>query len=255
MNLLICIAFHYSENRLQYLKTVLSRFLNTYKIPFHIIIDTNTTETEVLLKELFPLQINSNIIEISVHDALPHPHSLTWAHRFHFKENLEKYQTFMYLEDDMDLPYENFVNYLENFNIMWPHFVPSFVRVESDSSGELFSSDHQLVHRLQTSQLAHAGSKRFMRLHMDYNALWIMPIDALIPTINDWFARWETSGHIRETAASYALWELKVPGLYEVNSEGKISEKCYVYHLPNNYVNAEGTPLGKMSLKRLVDIM
>jgi hypothetical protein len=161
----------------------------------------------------------------------------------------------MYLEDDMDLPYENFVNYLENFNMMWPHFVPSFVRVESDASGELFSSDHLLVHNLQRSQLAQAGSKRFMRLHMDYNALWIMPRDALVPTIKDWFARWETSGHIRETAASYILWELMVPGLYEVSSEGKISEKCYVYHLPNNYVNAEGTPLGKMSLKRLVEIL
>jgi hypothetical protein len=255
MDILICIAFHYAETRLQYLKKILSRFLNTYNCPFHIIIDTNTTETEVLLRELFPLQIDSNIIEISVHETLPHPHSLTWAHRFHFKENLEKYQTFMYLEDDMDLPYENFVNYLENFNMMWPHFVPSFVRVESDASGELFSSDHLLVHKLQRSQLAQAGSKRFMRLHMDYNALWIMPRDALILTIKDWFARWEVNGFIRETAASYILWELKVPGLYEVSSDGKISEKCYVYHLPNNYVNAEGTPLGKMSLKNLVQII
>ena len=253
--LLICIAFHYIDNRLQYLKKVLLRFLNTYKLPFHIIIDTNTSETEVLLRELFPLQIDSNIIEISVYETLPHPHSLTWAHRFHFKDNIDKYEAFMYLEDDMDLPYENFVNYLENFNMMWPRFVPSFVRVESDASGELFSSDHLLVHNLQWSQLAQAGSKRFMRLHMDYNALWIMPRYALIPTIKDWFARWEVNGHVRETAASYILWELKVPGLYEVNSEGKISEKCYVYHLPNNYVNAEGTPLGKMSLKRLVEIL
>jgi hypothetical protein len=160
----------------------------------------------------------------------------------------------MYLEDDMDLPYENFMNYLENFNMMWPHFVPSFVRVESDAAGELFSSDHLLVHKLQWSQLAHAGPKKFMRLHMDYNALWIMPRDALIPTIKDCFARWEVNGYIRETAASYILWELNVPALYEVNSDGKISEKCYVYHLPNNYNSDQGTPLGKMSLKRLVDI-
>jgi hypothetical protein len=255
MTLLICIAFHYAENRLQYLKKVLDRFLNTYTCSFHIIIDTNISETQEVLKELFPLQIDSNVIEISVHETLPHPYCLTWAHRFHFKENIEKYKTFMYLEDDMDLPYENFVNYLENFNMLWPHFVPSFVRVESNSDGELFSSDHLLVHKLQLSELAQAGPKRFMRLHMDYNAFWIMPRDALIPTIRNWFARWETSGFIRETAASYILWELKVPGLYEVSSDGKISEKCYVYHLPNNYVNAEGTPLGKMSLKNLVQIM
>jgi hypothetical protein len=242
------------DNRLQYLNQVLARFLKTYKMQFHIIIDTNTSETEVLIRELYSDQINSNIIEIFVHDTLPHPHSLTWAHRFHFKDNIDKYDIFMYLEDDMDLPYENFINYIENFNIMWPHFVPSFVRVESDANGELFSSDHLLVHKLNWSQLAQAGSKRFMRLHMDYNALWIMPRKALMPTIKDWFARWEVNGHIRETAASYILWELKVHGLYEVNPEGKISEKCYVYHLPNNYVKAEGTPLGKMSLKRLVDI-
>jgi len=254
MTLLICIAFHYAENRLEYLKKVLDRFLNTYTCPFHIIIDTNISETQENLKELFPLQINSNVIEISVHETLPHPHSLTWVHRFHFKENLEKYETFMYLEDDMDLPYENFVNYLENFNMMWPHFVPSFVRVESDAAGDLFSSDHLLVHKQKWSELLQFGSKEFTRLHMDYCALWIMPRDALILTMKDSFARWEVNGDIRETAASYILWELKVPGLYEVNSEGKISEKCYVYHLPNNYVNAEGTPLGKMSLKSLVEI-
>ena len=167
--LLICIAFHYIDNRLQYLKKVLLRFLNTYKLPFHIIIDTNTSETEVVLRELFADQIDSNIMEISVHDILPHPHCLTWAHRFHFKDNIDKYEAFMYLEDDMDLPYENFVNYLENFNMMWPRFVPSFVRVESDASGELFSSDNILVHNLQWSQLAQAGSNLFMRLHMDYN--------------------------------------------------------------------------------------
>ena len=255
MTLLICIAFHYAINRLPYIKLVLSRFLNTYKTPFHIIIDTNTTEAEELLREIFPDQINSNIIEIYVHDTLPHPHSLTWAHRFHMKEHIKDYEIFMYLEDDMDLPYENFINYLDNFNMMWPQFVPSFVRVESDANGELFSSDHLLVHKLQWSQLVQAGSKQFMRLHMDYNAIWIMPRDALILTMKDWFARWETSGHIRETAASYIFWELKVAGLYEVNSEGNISEKCYVYHLPNNYVNAEGTPLGKMSLNRLVEIL
>ena len=255
MTLLICIAFHYSENRLQYLKKVLDRFLNTYKTPFHIIIDTNTSETQTVLKELFPLQIESNIIEISVHDTLPHPYCLTWAHRFHIKERIEEYETFMYLEDDMDIPYENFVNYLENFNMVWPHFVPSFVRVESDSNSELFSSDHLLSHTIQRSNLIQFGSKEFTRLHMDYCALWIMPRDALILTMKDSFARWKVKGCIRETAASYILWELKVPGLYEVNSEGNISEKCYVYHLPNNYVNAEGTPLGKMSVKRLVEIL
>ena len=72
--------------------------------------------------------------------------------------------------------------------------------------------------------------------------------------MNDWFARWETKGYIRETAASYILWELNVPALYEVDINNKISNKSYVYHLPNNYVNAEGTPLGKISLDSLVYI-
>jgi len=254
MTLLICIAFHYVDNRLKYIKKVLLRFLNTYKLPFHIIIDTNTSNTELILRNFLSDHINSNIIEICVHNNLPHPHCLTWAHRFHFKEHIENYETFMYLEDDMDVPYENFINYLDNFNMLWPYYIPSFVRVETNDKGELFSSDHLLIHKLHGSQLLHFESKVFMKLHVDYNALWIMPRDALILTMKDWFARWETKDYIRETAASYILWELKVPALYELDVNNKISDKCYVYHLPNNYVNTEGIPLGKISIDSLVCI-
>ena len=161
----------------------------------------------------------------------------------------------MYSEDDMDLPYDNFTNYLNNFYSMWPTFVPSFVRVERVSNGQLFSSDHLLTHTVQYDQLSQLNSKRFIRLHMDYNAMWIMPREALISTINESFARWETKGHIRETAASYIIWELKVPALYELDSNGMISEKCHVYHLPNNYVNDLTTPLGKMNLNTIIQLI
>jgi len=253
--LLICIAFHYSDSRFQYLKTLLERFLNTYEIPLKIIIDTNSYETEVLVSEEFPRECNSGKIEIKVHEELIHPFCLTWAHRFHFKTLINKYELFMYLEDDMDLPFENFKNYIQNFGILWPQCIPSFIRVERDSSGNEFCSDQLLVHRVPENSLLHIESKRFIRLQNNYCALWIMPREALIATITSNFARWETEGHIRETAASFPNWELNMHALVEVDSQGKVSEKCYTYHLPNNYILQEGTPLGKLSVNNLLEII
>jgi hypothetical protein len=253
--LLICIAFHYADSRFQYLKTVLHRFLNTYEIPLKIIVDTNSYETEVLLREQFPKECNSSRIEIKVHEELIHPFCLTWAHRFHFKRLINDYALFMYLEDDMDVPFENFKNYIQNFSILWPRCIPSFIRVERDLSGNKFCSDQLIVHRVPESQLLHIGSKRFICLQNDYCAFWIMPQEALIARMTPNFARWETEGHIRETAASFPNWELKMPALVEVDSQGKVSEKCYTYHLPNNYVLQEGTPLGKLSVNSLLEIV
>ena len=85
--------------------------------------------------------------------------------------------------------------------------------------------------------------------------MWLLPQVALIGTLRDDFARWEITGHIRETAASYPTWELKKPALIQLTQANEISPLSFVYHLPNNYALAEGTPLGKTKLSDLIQII
>ena len=84
-DLLICIAFHYQEDRLKYIQTVLQRFLDTYHVDLTIIIDTNSTET---IKKLDPVDPR---VHIKVHEMLAHPFHLTWTHRAHMKKNIKKF--------------------------------------------------------------------------------------------------------------------------------------------------------------------
>ena len=51
-SLLICIAYHHIEHRFDYLKKVIHTYL-TYTCPRHIIIDTNSHDTKILLDREF----------------------------------------------------------------------------------------------------------------------------------------------------------------------------------------------------------
>lgn len=108
-DLLICIAYHHSEERLKYLKVLLDNFSNNYKCSFDVIIDTN---------ESFFVDWNFHFVQVYVNRDLIHPFHLAWQHRKHMKENIDNYENFLYIENDILLPYENYLNYLENFNLL-----------------------------------------------------------------------------------------------------------------------------------------
>lgn len=232
MKLLICIAFHYNPDRIKYLSQVVYALLNEYKISVKIVIDTNTKD--LLGREEF------KACQIMVHEKLDHPFHLTWMHRFHVKSGIDHFDCFMYQEDDMRLPFENFQNYLTNFEILWPKYVPSFVRIEQKDGIDFISDvpEKQPLHKISIA------GKEFNEFKFPYNyhAFWIMPQKELKETMKVDFARLSDG---REFAAMYTGWELGKKALVELE-DGRISKKSYSYHLPNNYALSEGTKNGKI---------
>lgn len=228
--LLICIAFHYIPDRLKYVMSLLERF-STYDMDMHIIIDTNKS---------FSLEG----AEICVHDSLEHPYHLTWIHRQHFKDNIDNYDWFMYVEDDMDVPFENFITYTENFKLLWPSYIPSFVRIER-FEGKEFNTDNT-AH--QHPVFININNKTFTTLGNPYHAFWIMPQKELKSTMLPNFVRREIS---RETAASYPMWGLRKKPLVMIEN-GQVSPLCYSYHLANNYAPYSCTPFGKIEISKLL---
>lgn len=227
MKLLVCIAAHYAPERIKYLEQVLSALIE-YKCDVDVIIDTNDFN--------FPL-IDSASHKRFVHPNLAHPFHLTQMHRQHFKEQIENYDWFMYLEDDMLVPWDNFLSYTEKFEMLWPMFVPSFFRIE-ERGGEQYVSDVIQKHPPQYIQL---GDKFYFEFPFpqNYHAFWIASKQALKETITNKFTKLHDS---RERAASYFNWELNKPALVEIeliHSKWQIKEDCFAYHLPNNYIDSD----------------
>lgn len=229
-DLLACISHHSAPGRIEYLRQVLNGFAE-YELTCDIIIDTNVAALDVR---------GENLTVVS-HVSLEHPFFLAWAHRRHMmKERIEDYRYFMYIEDDIYLPFENFEHYQRNFELLWPQYVPSFIRVE-EFEGEEYVLD---VTERQACQLI--GS-RFCTLTQPYHAFWIMPQWALKQNMRDDFVRLSDS---REMAASYPMWELNKMPVVELDGK-QISRTCFAYHLPNNYAPCKTSPHGKI---RVADI-
>lgn len=233
-SLFVCIAFHYDPNRLQYLYRVIDNLLH-YDCPVTIVVDTNVND----------LVIDRPVI-VYPHTDLAHPFHLTWQHRKHINENIDKYDVFYYTEDDILLPYNNYLNYLENFEMLWPNEVPSFIRIEN-FNGEQFVTDivePQHVHCVLKKQ-----NKLFYQLNPpnNYNGFWIMPQPELKRTLMSIFLREHES---REHASSYVAWELCKPTIIEIK-HNVVSEKCYAYHLPANYAKSSESKHGKLNPKNI----
>jgi hypothetical protein len=231
--LLVCIAFHYVEERRKYVESLIKR-LSAYPLDVTIIVDTN--------RVIVPF--NGAITD--VHPTLKHPWHLTWMHRSHFKTTINDYDWFMYLEDDMDVPYENFKEYVDNFDMLWArNCVPSFVRLET-FNGKTFVTDVTSIQ--EKRPVIVVGGKEFIILKQPYHAFWIMPQDALYASMHDNFTRVEMS---RETAASYPMWELRKKPLIRIENS-QISPLCYSWHLTNNYAEDPNTPFAKIEINNLL---
>lgn len=240
-SLLICMAFHYDINRWKYFQKVLLNLITNYEGDKRIIIDTN-------MKAEWPLIVTGADIDAVYHTDLEHPFHLTGMHRKHIAENIDKYDVFAYFEDDILLPYENYLNYLENFKILYPKFVPSFIRIE-EKNGEEYVSD---VLEKQSLSIIQVEGKEFAALPFpqNYFGFWLMPQKELKESIINNEASFLQLSDGREFNAMWTGWGLGKPALVEIDN-GQVSRKSYSYHLPNNYANAEGLNNGKILAKEI----
>jgi hypothetical protein len=227
--ILVCIAFHYVESRLIYVKQLINNYA-TFDADVDIIVDCNQ---DVKLDA-----------KVCVHN-LEHPYHLTWMHRKHFADNIDEYDYFMYVEDDMLVTYEAFNEYICNFDKLWDlGCVPSFIRVEQ-YNGKKFVTD---ITSSQSVDLIPVNGKFFGTLSQPYHAFWIMPKKQLKESMTNDFIKLDIS---RENAASYPMWELHKKPMVIIEGN-QISRLCFSYHLANNYASDPNTYFGKIEVKNIL---
>jgi len=250
--LLVSIAFHYSpiSNHFIYLSKVIDNLL-TYPIQVSIVIDTNSQESKDLILKQYPN------IQVVVWDNLHDPFHLTSQHRSRFFNEIDNYDYFYYTEDDMLLPFENFLQFTQHFNTLYSqHAIPSFIRVE-EFNHTLYNTDN--IHVQISPSIHNFHGKQFIQLSHPYHAFWILPQDVLKESFKtkkeEFLYPYNTKCPYfltRECAASFPICSLGLTPLVELNDEKKIKQTSYSFHLPNNYASDSTNPAGSITLDNLV---
>jgi hypothetical protein len=260
--LLVHIAFHYNNYRVQYLLTVLENFKNYQLSDIHVVIDTNTEETKEKLKDFIaelPFQVN-----IHCHLDLDHPFSLTWTHRQQMLEHLEDYDIFMYLEDDILIPWAAFEAWLsENEAVYKTGRIRGFLRVENPGGDKLYATDY--TGPMPAPVIWRIGQQYYFEPSRCYHGCWVYTKKQMKDFIqsSSWMNREIFSGDDRDRAifrgdirASAAAGMMKpLQGFHllvlPINSDGTFPDEVFIYHLPNNYSTNPDTIFGKTSTENL----
>lgn len=251
MKLLICIAFHYDMSRLSYLKKILDTFTQTYDKHFDckIVIDSNNSFTSDFINTYF--EQFKEYIQVCIHTNLSHPFHLTWMHRKYMADNIDNYDLFMYIEDDIDVPVENFKNFLHNYDILWPTYIPGFIRVEYRNNYEI-NTDNDRTTYISHSDIIDVGNKFFVSLQNQYHGFWILKQKDLKDNINNRFVHVSEK---REDASSFPHRQLGKRTLLEVDIDtSSIKTICHCIHLPNNYAYSPYHN-GLKSLDKLIEFV
>lgn len=263
--LLVAIAFFYTPARLSLLKLVLDNFCVNY-IPLAptITIDTNSNATLKHLSYFGVLSKNVSV-DVLVHDSLIDPFQLTWMHRARFLSKVNEYDWFLYCEDDMFIPFPNFVNYQRVFHEIWPRYVPGFLRIEF-KSGEPYVLD--VTTPACPKDIITVAGQKFANFNRLYHAFWALPGTILRRVIADagkqipgnrpfnrhsFLSRYKplNKTHYRESAAALPTFQLRIPALVKVIN-GTISPSFLCLHLANNYADENHRKFSRVHLEEVL---
>jgi hypothetical protein len=226
--LLICISFHYVESRIENLKKIVDCFLN-YKLKTTIVIDCNQDFN--FFKEY------DNII-VKTHNNLSHPFHLTSMHRLTMVDEIDYFDYFMYIEDDMLVPYTAIKYWLKHSNdLIKLKYNLGFLRIEIENDIEYCTdlyNDHLDTIINLNDNIYCVNNKN------PYCAFWIYSKEEFNNFINSGFYQCYTIN-------GYGTREQSAIGLHGLNTNyyketvipivnNKLDLDCRIYHMPNNYV-------------------
>jgi len=269
MKILATVAFFYKNERLSILKNTLKSLTNIDS-NISIFILTNTTDPNEL--NLIYKLTDHSISIVSFIDLI-NPWYLTWTHKQIMREKFSDFDYFLYLEDDIEVRYENFEYWIENRKLLSPlGFYPSFVRVEfSNYLQKWVSTDNIKPISISYSPRIniHNFTRQYINLSNPYQAMFLYdkelmeehlssPTSDVVKTVglNSDLPHW--GGGVAEHA-NIALSYTNVPSGFISRNIVRFYEKfrildpnSFVHHLPNNYANNPKEQFGKIPLEALL---
>jgi len=260
--LLACVTFHYAEHRLGYVRQVLELLGQAPFACVQRVVQTNTPKTQEVLGQEFP------DVVFDLHDSLEDPFMLAWCHRSYLPEQVESFDVFAYVEDDIAISPAGFARWQNDEATLREHgYLFGFLRVELDYRGQWVCSD--MPRPATRDDIIEIDGKPYLASPFPYHACWIYSQATMKQFVESPFYRYETfeadprfaKMGIRERAANGLMYE-NIPAdrrsatLIPINEQGEIAREAMVYHLPSNYGRAplsHAAGLGKLPIDQAIE--
>jgi hypothetical protein len=245
------ISFYYLENRIIYINTIIDE-TNKYEYITDIFIHTNNKDLQV---NSFNEYTNGSI-HVIYHDLSNiHGFYLTWKCRELLKQQKNDYDIFIYIEDDILVPYKAIKYWLKyNTKLEEMNYNLGFVRIEVDNNNTEYITDLQGKYFDTIINLD--NDVYCVNNKNPYCAFWIYNKEQFDKFVNSKY-------YDINNIVGYDIRESSAIGLHGFHtnwyfntlipiSNNKLNEDCRIYHLPNNYVMDKIIPLLQLNLIKLL---
>jgi hypothetical protein len=231
------ISFFYSPDRICYINKIIDK-TNYYKFITDIFIHTNSNNLKTDLLNTY----TNGSINIIIHDLSKiNPFYLTWKCRDLLLKQIDEYDIFMYIEDDILVPSKAIEYWLDyNEQLIEMNLNLGFLRVEINNNEEYVTD---LYGEKFDSILNINNTKYCINNKNPYCAFWIYNKKEFNKFVE---SKYYNISNISEYEL-YGIREKSGVGLHGIEINwyrgtiipiigDKLIESCKIYHLKNNYV-------------------
>ena len=236
MKICVHISFYFNDERIKYLNKTINE-INNYPHDTDIFIHTNK---EIIAEEIFNKNKKGKL-NIIVHTKFKNNNAqyLTWKCRSLLEKQIEDYDIFIYLEDDILLYKETLDYWLKYKDLFIKHKCNvGFMRVERGSDGELYWVDGCI----KMNNFAKIGNKLYLVNDVQpYCAFWIYDKNEMKLWMNEEY--WDPAKtcchsaiHILEKSSSGKIWDQGYPTIIPITQAATPHPNCIVYHQGEKFV-------------------
>ena len=246
------ISFYFLPDRIIYVNNIINE-TNTYQYPTDIFIHTNSAELQA---SAFNPYTNGSI-NIVYHDLSDiHPFYLTHRCRDLLKRQQDDYDIFMYIEDDILVPWKTITYWLEyHEKLVARQCNLGFVRIEVENNIEYITD---LYGEKLDTVIDVDDTKYCVNDKNPYCAFWIYNKNEFTRFVNSPFYRMDMT-------SKYEIREQSAIGLHDKDMKwykntvipiirDKLCEDCKIYHMPNNYVTDKTTRFATVKFDEAIQI-
>lgn len=251
MNITKHITFFYVEERIPYIERLIQE-ASKYKYITDIFIHTNKNDFKI---DIFDKYINGEIYVI-YHDLTNvNPFTLTTKSRDLLCKQKNDYDIFMYIEDDMLFPCQALEYWLQhNESLIELNYNLGFVRIETKDNEEYITD----LYGEQMDKIITIKNKRYVVNNKNpYCAMWIYNKKEFNKFVESkYYNLCEIEGYGEREACAIGLHG-KYTSWYKDTIiplvDNHLDYSCKIYHLPNNYVNADHSGINKFATIKFND--
>lgn len=233
MKLTIHITYFYLEKRIVLINNIINE-TNKYECEADIFIHTNNPDLNVTT---FDKYTNGKITLLYHNFTNINPELLSWTCRDLMKRQIDEYDLFMYIEDDMLVPYKAIKYWLKySEKLIDLKYNLGFVRIETKDNVEYITD----LYGEKLDTCIRLDQKYCVNNKNPYCAFWIYNKKEFNKFINSpYYHIQNIRGYDIRAASAIGLHGNHTPwykGTLIPMVNDKLIDDCKIYHMPNNYV-------------------